>query len=143
MRAATQNLRENEATSFSDFSDNGLQTSLIKYTQMCYSSADGSVYMKYRGSECSFYLLVLRYIQSLFTYVQRKQFLSLVLVIDLLEKFPFIVDTGWRCGVKYHVFCDMFHCIVIMSSVVVYSMFHLRINYKHRWRQPSQCFVSL
>jgi hypothetical protein len=26
-----------------------------------------------------------------------------VVVSDLLEKFPFSVDTGWRCGVTYHV----------------------------------------
>jgi hypothetical protein len=38
---------------------------------------------------------------------------------------------------------DMFHRIVIVSSVVVYSMFHLRINYKQRWGQPSPCFISL
>ena len=40
-------------------------------------------------------------------------------------------------------YCDSFHCVVTISSVVVYSMFHFRIKYKQRWRRPSSCLVSL
>jgi len=85
--------------------------------------------MKCRGSECSLCLLVLRYIQSLFTYVQRKQFLSLLVVSDLLEKFPFGVDNGWLCGVTYRVI-PLGHVPLYCDNVKCSCVFHVSFSYK-------------